>query len=234
MNMKTEHTFWTDRLSEALDGTLPPAQAEALDEHLAACPACRAVRSDLSEVRRRARALESVDPERDLWLDIAPRLHTAGEEDKVIPMHGTPPRGVRDRPRVRMSAPQAVAAGLVLALGGGLAGAWVGAGEPAPPPSVSAAEPASAALVAAGEALPPGLFDELQLLEEALRADVSRLEPETRAVILGNLAIIDRAIRESVQALEEDPESRYLQGHLGSALQRKVGYLQQVTRFMES
>ncbi|HSM06801.1 MAG TPA: anti-sigma factor [Longimicrobiales bacterium] len=234
--MNQEHTFWTDRLSEALDGTLPPPQAEALEDHLAACPACRQVRAELEEVRRRARAMEPREPAEDLWLEIAPRLHAATLGDKVIPMHGGTAfaePGV-ERRRVRLSFPQAAAAALVLALGGALAGSML-PGTPAPATPVAEGPVSeSAAFLASSASVPPGLFEELQTLEEAFRADLSQLEPETRAIIETNLETIDRAIRESVRALQGDPGSRYLQSHLGDALQRKVGYLQQVTRLLET
>lgn len=107
--------------------------------------------------------------------------------------------------------------------------------EPSQPGvAVAAAGPSEELRLAAERAVAPSLFAELSLLEEALRVDLGRLDPETRAVILANLDTIDRAIRESVGALRADPESRYLRGHLGSALHRKVGYLQSVTRLLES
>ena len=232
--MNAEHTFWTDRLSEALDGTLPPPQAQALEDHLASCAGCRRVRAELEEVRRRARALEPAEPPRDLWLEIAPRLEAATLGDKVIPMHGhglaEPPT---ERRRLRLSLPQAAAAALVLALGGAVAGSLVG-GPAADVPVATASDPGTSAILASSDAVPPALFEELHSLEASFRADLSRLDPETRDVIVANLEIIDRAIRESVRALQSDPGSRYLQGHLGDALQRKVGYLQQVTRLLET
>jgi hypothetical protein len=232
--MNAEHTFWTDRLSEALDGTLPQAQAQALEDHLASCAGCRRVRAELEEVRRRARALEPVEPARDLWLEIAPRLEAATLGDKVIPMHGhrlqEPPA---ERRRLRLSLPQAAAAALVLAFGGALTGSLVQG--PVPEGStVAASDPGTRAILAASDQVPPALFEELHTLEASFRADLSRLDPETRDVIVANLEIIDRAIRESVRALQSDPGSHYLQGHLGDALQRKVGYLQQVTRLLET
>lgn len=232
--MNASHTFWTDRLSQALDGTLPPAQAEALEDHLASCAGCRRVRGELEEVRRRARALEPSEPSRDLWLEIAPRLEAATLADNVIPMHG---HGLPDPPaeprRLRLSLPQAAAAAVVLALGGALAASLVQ--RPASEVPVAAvSDPGTSALLASSGAVPPALFEELHGLEASFRADLSRLDPETRDVIVANLEIIDRAIRESVRALQSDPGSRYLQGHLGDALQRKVGYLQQVTRLLET
>ncbi len=233
--MNAQHTFWTDRLSEALDGTLPPAQAEALEDHLASCAACHRVRTELEEVRRRARALEPVEPPRDLWLEIAPRLDAATLGDKVIPMHGHGlPEPPVERRRLRLSFPQAAAAAVVLAMGGALAGSLVPGTGTADLPVATTSDPGTNAMLASSDAVTPALFEELHRLEASFRADLSRLEPETRDVIVANLETIDRAIRESVRALQSDPGSRYLQGHLGDALQRKVGYLQQVTRLLET
>jgi anti-sigma factor RsiW len=242
------HDFWTDRLSEHLDGSLPAEQADGLEEHLAGCPACREVRDELQEVRRRARALGSTPPETDLWARIAPALDGATGDSarraKVIPMHGHPgPSALREDQVGRGTGswfaqnPLRAAAAAVLLLGAGaMAGAMVtrsaiGSGSE---PMVASMDPAEEVRLAAQAAVEPSLFAELSLLEEALRMDLARLDSETRVVILANLETIDRAIRESVAALQRDPESRYLRGHLGSALHRKVGYLQSVTRLLES
>ena len=48
----------------------------------------------------------------------------------------------------------------------------------------------------------------------------------TVRVLEENLAIIDRAIADARTALEQDPASRYLNGHLGRTLRRKVDLLQ--------
>lgn len=236
------HDFWTDRLSDSLDGTLPPEQSRGLEEHLAGCAACRAVRDELAEVRRRARALGSTPPETDLWARIAPALESSARDAKVIPMHSGP--ATTDSPPVHVEAgrwfalsPLRAAAAAVLLLGAGAMGGALLTRSAEPSQSgvaVAAAGPSEELRLAAESAVAPSLFAELGLLEEALRVDLGRLDPETRAVILANLETIDRAIRESVGALQADPESRYLRGHLGSALHRKVGYLQSVTRLLES
>lgn len=117
-------------------------------------------------------------------------------------------------------------AGSALA-GGGRAGAIVGE---------EAALPGTDALVtsAALGALPSGLSDEVAALERTLRARAGALNPETRATLLRSLEVIDRAIRESLEALSRDPGSEYLQGHLGSALERKRGYLRQMVQLLEA
>lgn len=241
------HDFWTDRLSESLDGTLPPEQAQGLDEHLAACAACRAVRDELAEVRRRARALGSTAPEVDLWARIAPVLESSaregkvGRDDKVIPMHAaaavdSAAADERERRWFALSPLRAAAAAaLLLGVGATWGALLTRTAVPSQPgPAVAATGPSEEFRLAAETAVEPSLFTELNLLEEALRIDLERLDPETRSVILANLETIDRAIRESIAALQDDPESRYLRGHLGSALHRKVGYLQSVTRLLES
>ena len=240
------HRFWTDRLSEALDGSLPPEQTRSLEDHLAGCPACRRVRDDLEEVRRRARALPVSPPATDLWPGIAREIGASvrgeGGEGKVIPIHPAPSgRAPTSGARVASSRwalaplPAAAAAVLLLVLGAALGAGLAGPGG-TPAPTLVGAEVDGEARIreAAGEAVAPSLFEELRTLEEAVRFDLSRLDPETQATILGNLETIDRAIRESVGALQGDPESRYLRGHLGNALERKVGYLQSVTRLLES
>ena len=63
-------------------------------------------------------------------------------------------------------------------------------------------------------------------LGTALRLDGDRLDTATVRVLEENLAIIDRAIAEARTALEQDPASRYLNGHLGRTLRRKVDLLQ--------
>jgi hypothetical protein len=240
------HRFWTDRLSEALDGTLAPEQARGLEDHLAGCPACRRVGDELEEVRRRARALPMSPPTADLWAGIAREIGASPkaevEEGKVIPMHAVlPGRAAGPSPvaapsRWALGPLPAGAAAVLLLVVGGMLGAGLGGtgGTPEPAPAGAEADREAQIRQAAGVTVEPSLFEELRTLEEALRVDLSRLDPETQTTILGNLETIDRAIRESVGALRADPESGYLRGHLGNALERKVGYLQSVTRLLES
>lgn len=239
------HRFWTDRLSEALDGTLPPAQARALEDHLIRCPPCRRVRDEVEEVRRRGRALTPVRPHTDLWSGIAEELHapagSSTQRDKVIPIPTASPtassRGIRtDRPDLFAPGPlrAAVVAGLLLALGAAFGAGLGRGGASSDPGSPGEAPPHAEVRQAVREWVEPSLFTELRALEDALRMDLAGLDPETQAAILGNLETIDRAIRESLGAIRSDPESRYLRGHLGSALERKVGFLQSVTRLLES
>jgi hypothetical protein len=47
-----------------------------------------------------------------------------------------------------------------------------------------------------------------------------------------NLAVIDRAIRESVAALAVDPGNEFLVDHLEGAYRRKVDYLREATALL--
>ena len=71
----------------------------------------------------------------------------------------------------------------------------------------------------------PELSDELARLEAALEQGAADLEASTVRVIERNLEIIDRAISESMAALQEDPSQVFLRRHLESALERKAQYL---------
>lgn len=235
--MSRTHDFWTDRLSSLLDGELPPREASALEEHLGECGACREVRDELVEIRRRARALPALEPERDLWAGIESRLGEDPLAEKVIPLSATAAdpsagRGVRG---VRFTLPQAVAAAVVL-----LAGGWMGGVLAAPGDAGRGAGEMEGgtlpvqALPAVSGALPGGLSQEVATLERTLRDRAATLDEETRLTLLRSLDVIDRAIGESLDALSRDPGSEYLQGHLGSALERKRGYLRQMLTLLEA
>ncbi|MFL5383308.1 MAG: zf-HC2 domain-containing protein [Longimicrobiaceae bacterium] len=68
------HEEWTDRLSDYLDGELPPGERLALEEHLRGCPACRGVLEQLRAVRVRAAALGHDEPGPHVWRSIAERI----------------------------------------------------------------------------------------------------------------------------------------------------------------
>ena len=77
--------------------------------------------------------------------------------------------------------------------------------------------------------LPAGVGDsyseELARLEALLSEHRDELDPNTVRILEKNLAIIDRAIEESGEALAGDPGNEYLREHLDRAVRRKVDYL---------
>jgi hypothetical protein len=63
-------------------------------------------------------------------------------------------------------------------------------------------------------------------LQQLADAQNAALDPETRAVLTKNLAVIDRAIDESRAALAQEPASTLAQESLLDALETKVALLQ--------
>lgn len=234
---------WTDRLSEYVDGDLAPAERAEAEAHLSACAECSRVVEELRAVSRRARALPALAPEADLWPAIASRLGEPERAAAPAPLDLAAHRAARDRRRWSFSLPQlAAAAAALVAVTGALtwfaltrsAGPAPGAGPAAPlaPGSAPRAtgtpsledRPATVADFGVAE------YDAtIHQLEEALRANHSRLEPRTVRVVEENLALIDQAIEQARAALAADPASSYLNAHLASTMRRKVDLLKRLT-----
>ena len=74
----TEHLS-EERLNGYVDGTLDPADREAVDRHLAACATCRLEVERMTALVAGARALpRALDPPTDLWPGVASRLRRPG------------------------------------------------------------------------------------------------------------------------------------------------------------
>jgi anti-sigma factor RsiW len=226
---------WTDRLSEYLDGELPPDDRVALEAHLRHCTACGAVLADLKRIVTRARGLEDRLPDRDLWPGIAARIGVGSGEVRAIDL-----RAERARRRWSFSLPQLVAAGLALmALSGGTVwllhppgGPAVAAREPAlTTPVVSVANSAASLRArAAGQSYAAAVRD----LERVLEQNRGRLDTTTVRVIERNLATIDSAIAQAQRALAADSASVYLNSHLAETRQRKLELLRQAAALVSS
>jgi anti-sigma factor RsiW len=214
---------WTDRLSEYLDGELPPGERETVASHLAACGECRRTLSELRLVAAAAQRLTARPPAGDLWAGIAGRIAAAE------PAEGTGAEPARPRSRrISFTLPELVAASLLIAAAS--AGvAWQFRSVPAAP--FAAAGPgangsaADAALVG-----PVSLADEeydaaVGELERALQDGRALLDPTTIAIVEQNLAVINVAIEQARQALETDPANGYLSSHLLQARRKKLELL---------
>jgi hypothetical protein len=75
----------------------------------------------------------------------------------------------------------------------------------------------------------PAYSDALADLERAFDATRDRLDPATVATVERNLAIIDEAIRQTVEALKADPGSTFLYDHLERSRRQKLDVLRQAT-----
>lgn len=163
--------------------------------------------------------LRDVPPATDLWPGIEARLGARSGSGRVV----------------SFTLPQlAMAATLLIAVSAGVS--WLALG---PKPAPEAAEPAVHATVEPTASVRPDVeratFADAQYdaavadLEQILREESQRLDPQTVMVIERNLRAIDEAIRESRAALDSDPANTYLNSHLADARRRKLELLRRAT-----
>lgn len=220
----------TELLSAYLDGDLMATDREAVVRHLAVCRDCSAVLEELGRLARAARELEDREPATDLWPGIAGRLE--GRAKKVVPIDAARPRGRR---RFSFTMPQLAAAAIALIL---LSAAAVWWGSPRPGdvavdrPAVGSA--AGTTGIPVSLEADPAYTDALADLERAFEASRDRLEPSTVATVERNLAIIDEAIRQTIEALKADPGSTFLYDHLERSRRQKLDVLRQATRALQA
>jgi hypothetical protein len=214
-----------DRLDEYVDGELPQESAATVVEHLGGCTDCRRRERSLRRLLERAAALpRRMEPRRDLWPEIASRLHRSPRQRRF------PRRGTAGLPPWVATALAASLAALTLAgvlwfqlsstrttgLQDGLPG-----GSPTTEAPTTGVRPAS-------DRRPEADLDvenARRELRRALEARKASLEPATVAVIEKNLRVIDQAIAEIQAALAEDPGNRELQQLLRHSRQREIALL---------
>ena len=114
---------WSDRLSDYLDDDLDAAERASIETHLAVCDDCARTLEALREVAARTRTLENRAPAEDLWPAI--RARVVADEPAVL----RPPASFWPRP-LRLTVPQAIAAGFTLMLLSGGSVWWVLRGNP--------------------------------------------------------------------------------------------------------
>jgi hypothetical protein len=121
---------------------------------------------------------------------------------------------------------------LVLALISGSAGALI-ARLPSPDAVPEMAEEAHWLTTFAGSNRElQGVAAEVAGLEEILARHREEIGPATVQLLERNLQVMDRAIRESHEALQADPGNAFLEEHLTRAFQAKAEYLRETTALM--
>lgn len=210
---------WTDRLSEYLDDELAPEERAALELHLRDCVTCAGVLADLRRVLARARGLEDIAPDRDLWPAVAERI------GGVRPLRP-------GRPGWTFTLPQLAAAGIALmVLSGGAA--WMlhpTAPVQAPAVATTPVPPVPPSIVPASSGARSGTrgYDQaVAELEGVLQSGRGRLDTATVRVIERNLATIDSAIAQARRAVAADSANMYLNTHLAETMRQKLELLRQ-------
>jgi putative zinc finger protein len=207
---------YEDLLGDYVDGVRAASRPgderlAAFERHLAGCARCQALVADFTIVRGAASTLEDHVPPQRLWTRIAASI----EEERRRPWWQRPLGHA-----VPAWAPVAAAAALVLLIAGATWLAW--RHEPAQAPQQAVSAPAEPDAIPAEQHYEAAIAG-LQQLADAQNAS---LDPETRAVLKENLAVLDRAISESRAALADEPENALAQESLLDALDTKVALLQ--------
>jgi len=204
------------RLSDYLDDELSPADRLAVERHLLDCATCRTTLDGLRAVTAQARSLEDEPPSRDLWPGLRAALPVAA-----------PAR------RVTLSIPQALAAGVLLAVVSGLC-VWLFA-ERARDAGSGAFAAVSGTPAGVPSLTPAGLVDPkydhaVEDLTRLLAEERAHLNPKTVDALERSLATIDRAIAEAQAALAKDPSDPFLNSHLAVQRRAKLTLLRQASQ----
>jgi len=212
------------RLDAWIDGELEAQLVESVRRHLEACPACQGLSDDLARLRDAARALGPIEPPDHVWLEVAGQIRLDAEATSARARDGHAQRGRRVSPQWL-----ALAAALILVT----AGVWmVSRDAPAQdgtePGAMTAADVVSSELDLAVEHYERAIAT----LESMATAGDLPVEPAITATLRENLNVVDRAIAESRQALDEDPASQPARDSLFDALRQKVGLLQATVALM--
>jgi anti-sigma factor RsiW len=205
--------IYDDLLDDYVDGvgaTDHGGRFAAFEQHLAGCVRCQALVADLTSIRLTASTLDEHIPPPRLWARIASSI----DEQQRRPWW--------QRQLGAFSAwmPAAVATSITVLLAAGVWTVWQQRRVEAPQQV--------AAPVSETESVPAEQHYEQAIagLQQLADAQNASLDPQTRAVLTKNLAVIDRAINESRAALVQEPASTLAQESLLDALETKVSLLQ--------
>jgi anti-sigma factor RsiW len=218
-------THVTDSLSAYIDDELSAPERATVEAHLRACAACAAELDAMRRIVAWAGGVASSDtaPSRDLWPGIHARI-----------------TNVRQPRRITLSIAQLAAAAVILiAVSAG--SAWVITSRTIQAPGASApsiqaeVEPTPPADVVRPVNFADAQYDAaVSDLERALQERRNDLNPRTVEILERNLKLIDAAIAQARQALEQDPANDYLNRHLVESRRRKLELLRRATAINEA
>jgi len=209
-----------ERIQELVDGSLGSIRRAELEQHLASCAECRALRDDLERIRDAAAALPALSPPDGAWMQIAGRLRQEGRirDDAASPA-----------PR-KSYAWLGLAAAIVLAAAVSALLLFRSTPQPSVPAQTATGNPGDTKAV---EAVQNEVETAQQQFESAIakmddlrKANMNALDPQTSEVIEKNLGIIDRAIAENRAAVKAEPSSVAARETLFEVLRQKVSLLQ--------
>jgi anti-sigma-K factor RskA len=199
------------RLDSYVDGDLGQDDRRQVEAHLAGCETCRAEAEAIRSIKRETAALpRRIDPMRDLWPGIEPRLGHRHRQSRGMPRL---PGAGRTHPVWRLAA-----AIVLFTLGAAAATLWLRQ-APAGNPAFTAARDryatATAELVTRFDQNPGALL------------------PQTRVIVRQNLDIVDTAIREAEAALAADPGNGELERMLLARYEQRLALLQRANRLAQ-
>jgi len=212
-------TYTTERLSEFVDGELPPAEAEAVRAHAAGCADCTAALAELRALVTNMHALDVPEPPPTLWPAIEGALH-GRERFGWLKISLWRPLGIG-------ALAGAVAVVLVtVALPAGRA-RWNR--EPAAPPVQIAATPVSDPLLHEAEAefaqAAAAYERSIAKLRTLLEREEARWSPQERGRMAERLARLDEAIASSRELARRTPGDSAGNEQLFAAYQQKIAFL---------
>jgi hypothetical protein len=223
---------YNEAIQELADGTLGPIRKAELQTHLDQCDDCRALAADLRTLRASAASFGPVPAPAQVWQRIEQQL----AQDGLI----KPPAA-----RTRYAAMLAIAAALVLVIGGSVF--MLRDLGTAPPDQAdgrgAAAAPAGGTGNAAGTDLVQSINEDLTAvvqhyesaigkLEQAVKSDDGSIDPQMAATLQKNLPVLDQAIAETQSALKSEPQNAVARESLFEALRKKVNLLQDTVALM--
>jgi len=207
-------------VNDFVDGTLDAAARGRVDAHLASCAACRALAEDLQTLTRTAAALPAHKLRPEVW----GRIASAIAADRPTPAASGLAAfwtGWRVAAAMAAVAILAVTASVVVLRT---------PPQPATPGQAPAVhQSAQDTVQAVDEHL--RIADEhyqqaITQLEKLVATDQAALDPAVAATLDKNLGIIDKAVRESREAIKAQPNSQLAQTSLFEALRQKVALLE--------